>query len=88
MLDCNDLPPSYIRYLESVERNRKRKKEYARKYSKELYEKRKALGVCTRCGRELALNGYVLCWECRLWSNQIRSGYTGYKPRKPGKKAA
>ena len=83
-----DLPPSYIRYLASVERERKRKKEYAKKYNKELYETRKALGICARCGKEPALKGYVLCWSCRLWSNQIRSGYTGYKPHKPRKKAA
>lgn len=33
--------------------------------SKNLYEKRKRLGICTRCGKEPANDDFVLCKACR-----------------------
>lgn len=33
-----------------------------------------AHGICQACGREDAEPGRTLCWSCRLFHNQARSG--------------
>lgn len=68
----NDQKPknSYERWLESVERRKKR----AREYKRQERAARVALGVCTFCGREDAEPGKKMCWACRLYVNQKRSG--------------
>lgn len=69
-------------------------KEYRAKRSqeqKEIYQFRKEHGLCTRCGKNDALNGMTLCKDCRLYNNQSRSGYVVHslkwheKERKAGR---
>ncbi|MBD5417331.1 MAG: hypothetical protein HDR50_06670 [Desulfovibrio sp.] len=43
-------------------------------YSRRRREALKAHGVCQDCGREDAEPGRTLCWSCRLFHNQVRSG--------------
>lgn len=42
---------------------------------KRSYQKSKELGLCVWCKTKKALNGLVLCNDCRLYCNQSRSGY-------------
>lgn len=53
-----------------------------RVYMRERYAALKARGVCVRCGRADAISGTTLCWSCRLWNNQRRSGAAS-APRGP-----
>ena len=40
--------------------------EYQRDYHRDLYHKRKELGICACCGRTDALAGKVFCAPCAL----------------------
>lgn len=59
-----------------------RQKERNRIASRELRQWRKENGYCVMCGKEKSETGRTLCWQCRMWNNQRRSGYTGRTPRK------
>lgn len=37
-----------------------------RKYGKKMREKRKAAGMCVRCGKAKAVEGQTLCVACRV----------------------
>lgn len=58
---------------------------------RELREYYKSRGICIRCHRNEAQPGRVLCRECRLYTNQARSGYVEHtrkyleKERKAGR---
>ena len=43
-------------------------------YSRRRREALRAHGICQCCGREDAEPGRTLCWACRLYNNQRRSG--------------
>lgn len=58
-----------------AERERRRLTALASYYRK--YYQRKEAGICVKCGREKAQAGYVMCRICRLYHNEMRSGYTG-----------
>lgn len=38
---------------------------YMRSYSERTYRKRKESGICTRCGKRKATEGYFTCYVCR-----------------------
>ena len=41
------------------------RKIYDRNRKRELYEKRKMLGICATCGKAPAVTGYIQCEACR-----------------------
>ena len=43
-------------------------------YNRKRRELLAAHGICQNCGREDAEPGRTLCWSCRLYRNQSRSG--------------
>ncbi|MBD5627511.1 MAG: hypothetical protein HDQ90_08570 [Desulfovibrio sp.] len=43
-------------------------------YNRQRREVLSAHGICQDCGREDAEPGRILCWACRLYRNQRRSG--------------
>lgn len=55
------------------------KEEHNRKI-KELYDKRKVEGICTKCGKEKADNGSSLCFSCKIKKNN--KGRERYATRK------
>ena len=62
----------YANHEKSLENNRRG---YARRR-----EKRKALGICTRCGSRKAMPGHTLCLECNIKMNR----YARERKRKNG----
>ena len=70
-------------FAERLEKKRAYNRENQRKYRqseqckaayKRLYQQRKALNICVRCGREDAETGRVLCWRCRMNDRDRRVG--------------
>ena len=70
-------------FAERLEKKRAYNRENQRKYRqseqckaayKRLYQQRKALNICVRCGREDADTGRVLCWRCRMNDRDRRVG--------------
>lgn len=49
--------------------------------NKQKYHLRKEQGLCTYCGKNPALPGMTKCHECRLYLNQLRSGYFEHTPK-------
>ena len=45
---------------------------YQRKLSKSIYQKRKESGICTRCGKRKATQGFTTCAMCRERDNETR----------------
>lgn len=43
-------------------------------YNRKRRELLAAHGICQACGKEDAEPGRTLCWSCRLYHNQARSG--------------
>lgn len=43
-------------------------------YNRRRRETLRAHGICQDCGKEDAEPGRTLCWKCRLYRNQRRSG--------------
>ena len=62
----------YANHEKSLKNNRRG---YARRR-----EKRKALGICTRCGSRKAMPGHTLCLECNIKMNR----YARERKRKNG----
>lgn len=67
-------------------RNRKKDKynEYHREWSKSAYQKRKEAGICTRCGKRKATDGYTTCAMCRERDNssrRVRNGISDHSKR-------
>lgn len=61
----------------SKEKRKEQYKIYKEKYYpkyKERYYTRKNQGLCVVCGKP-ALKGLVMCYDCRLYQNQYKSGY-------------
>lgn len=50
-----------------------------------IYERRKRNGICTHCGKEPADKESLLCWQCRLWNRQQKSGYVEHSYRYKGR---
>lgn len=48
---------------------------------KELREFYKTRGICTKCKKREAVKGQTLCLECKLYSNQSRSGYVEHSQK-------
>jgi len=55
-------------------------------YMRERYRALRSAGICVRCKNAEAIPGMSLCRDCRLWSNQRRSG-AATAPRSPYKEA-
>ncbi len=53
-------------------------------YMRERYRALRSAGICVRCKNAEAIPGMSLCRDCRLWSNQRRSG-AATAPRSPYK---
>lgn len=49
-------------------------------YNRKRRELLAAHGICQNCGREDAEPGRTLCWSCRLYHNQARSGARSAPP--------
>lgn len=63
------------------EENREEYNEYMKNYHKQMYEKRKQQGLCTRCGKPLNDKRYTTCGKCRQKNTKLRNvSYTD--PRK------
>ena len=43
-------------------------------YMRERYQALRSAGICVRCKNAEAIPGMSLCWACRLYNNQRRSG--------------
>ena len=58
-------------------------------YSRRRRERLAAHGICQDCGREDTEPGRTLCWACRLYRNQRRSGarQAPLSPYKSGRRA-
>ena len=58
-------------------------------YNRRRRETLKAHGICQDCGKEDAEPGRTLCWRCRLYRNQRRSGarQPPLSPYKNGRRA-
>lgn len=74
----NDLQAGYKRCLECrmkdneahrnkpiTEERKAYQREYQREYNKKLREKRKAAGICVRCGKRSTDSGHTNCVYCR-----------------------
>ena len=53
-------------------RNRDTYNSYHNEWAKSTYKKRKEAGVCTRCGKRKAPEGYFKCSVCRAKDNERR----------------
>lgn len=83
--DSSDHTPTYQKCLANQASPPKKRiwaqrSAWERDWRKERYESRKAHGICTLCGCNLASRGYFTCSACRLYTNQAKSGYTGQMP--------
>lgn len=67
-----------LRFGEHAMNNKSKRAQYMR----ERYTILKEHGICVRCGKASAVPGATLCWACRLWNNQRRSG-SASAPKSP-----
>lgn len=59
------------------ENDRESYNQYMRIYHKQIYEKRKQQGLCTKCGKPLNDRKYFTCEKCRMKkSKPINANYT------------
>ena len=62
-------------------RNRDTYNSYHNEWAKSTYKKRKEAGVCTRCGKRKATEGYTTCAMCREKDNASRRARNGVSDR-------
>lgn len=43
----------------------KDRREYVKEFARKWREKKKEEGLCSRCGKNRPIDGYLCCWECR-----------------------
>lgn len=76
--ECSlDNAQRYGKTLERKDRDNRTRSEKRRL----LYEERKALGICVRCGKKSALKEYTLCQDCMEKRRSARSAGTSHKRR-------
>lgn len=65
-MTCPECRAKGANYAEKLrERSRDDYNGYMRKYQKNMYQKRKEDGICTRCGKRKAEHGFFTCPACR-----------------------
>lgn len=62
-------------------RNKSTYNSYHNEWAKSTYQKRKEAGVCTRCGKRKATEGYTTCAMCRERGNASRRARNGVSDR-------
>lgn len=67
-------PECRAKEINTTLKNRKKDEynAYQRKLSKSIYQKRKESGICTRCGKRKATQGFTTCAMCRERDNETR----------------
>lgn len=68
---CWECLERYRKYQAKKRENGNYNKETANRLHREMYAKRKELGLCTKCGRKKQ-SAQVLCTECRIKNNRRR----------------
>lgn len=65
-------------YEQYLKRDKEHFNEVHRKWAKEKYERDKANGICTRCGKRKADGGYFTCGICRAKNRANRMNQSEY----------
>ena len=60
-------------HQDKLEARRQKKNQHAREYARAVYQERKRLGLCRKCGKEDAEPGKRRCAACILYDKQRRS---------------
>ena len=77
--ECRAYEANYMSKVRSKNREEYNKK--MREYRRELTVKRKAQGMCTRCGKREAETGYSTCSICRIKSTTYKRNKYGHPNR-------
>lgn len=90
--DANAVVQKWERATKEMEAKMQRKAARIHQISEYNRKRRELLaahGICQDCGREDAERGRTLCWRCRLYRNQRRSGARSAPPSpyKDGRRA-
>lgn len=76
--ECN--AKFYSQVILQREKNREEYNAYYRAWRKKTFKERKEAGICIRCGKRKAEEGFSTCKLCREKANKTRHAREGFKP--------